>query len=97
MANVSQNHTYINRVESILALPRPKLYSIANNLDTSSALMSLGLVSGSPQEYLRAFNQNSRGKRKLTLVAILRNFLTPAIFFTRLIEFIAIRMRKRTW
>jgi hypothetical protein len=97
MANVSQNHTYVNRVESILALQRPKVFTFANNLDASAALMSLGLVSGSLQEFMRALSQSSRGKRSFAVFAILRIFLKPAIVFARLIEYIAIRIRKRTW
>ena len=97
MANVSQNHTYANRAETILALQRPKVFTIANSLDASGALMSLGLVSGSLQEFIRALEQSSRGKRNLALVAILGIFLKLGIVFARLIEVIAIRMRKRKW
>lgn len=97
MANVSQNHTYANRAQSILALQRPKVFTIANSLDTSGALMSLGLVSGSLQEFIRALGHSSKGKRNLALVAILRVFLKMGTVFARLIEVIAIRMRKRKW
>jgi hypothetical protein len=97
MANVSQNHTYANRAESILALQRPKVFTIANSLDASGALMSLGLVSSSLQEFIRALGQSSKGKRNLALVAILGVFLKVGIVFAKLIEALAIRMRKRKW
>jgi hypothetical protein len=97
LAIVSGYHTYINRAESILALQRPKVHSIVNSMDSASALLSLGLVSGALQEFLRALDQNSRGKRSLVLAAILRNFFRPAVVFTKMMEFLAIRMRKRTW
>ncbi len=97
MANVAQHHTYANRVETILALQRPKVFTVSTSLDASGALMSLGLISGSLQEFIRALGQSSRGKRNLVLVAILRVFLKVGIVFARLIESIAIRMKKRKW
>jgi len=97
MANVSQHHTYANRAETILAQQRPKVFTVSSSLDASGALMSLGMVSGSLQEFIRALGQSSRGKRSLVLVAILRVFLKVGIVFARLIESIAIRMKKRKW
>ena len=96
-ANVSKHHTYMNRAESILALARPKVSTIADNLDASGALMSLGMMSGSLQEFIRALEQSSRGKRNLALVAILGVFLKLGFVFAKLIEAIAIRMRRRKW
>lgn len=96
-ANVSQNHTYANRVETILVLQRPKVLTIANSFDASGALMSLGLVSGSLQEFIRALGLSARGKRNRALVAIIEVFLKPGILFAKLIEAIAIRLRKRKW
>jgi hypothetical protein len=96
-ANVLEHHTYINRAESILTIERPKVVGIANSLDVSGVLMSLGLVSGALQQFLEALNQCLRGRRNLALLAILRVFFKQAIFIAKLIEFIATRMRKPKW
>lgn len=97
MRRVTENHSYFNRAQVILELAKKDVKSRVNQADFATALLSLGFLSSSLQQFLMSLNNSARGRKNRLIVIILQIYFRPSILFIRMIEKFAIRMRKRKW
>jgi hypothetical protein len=97
MRRVSDNHSYLNRASVILEFTTKDFRSKVSQVDFATALLSLGLLSSSLQQFLISLEHRASGRKNKLILIILGIYFRPAILFTKMIEKVAIRLRRPKW
>ena len=98
LRKVLKNHTYHNRAETILEQSRFGLQEKENrNFETSAALLSMGMVSGTIEYFFLSLKSESLGKRNRIILSAIAPVFALIISFLKVAEVSLKFFRKRRW